>query len=146
ILFTAGGTDAVKLAFEGLSWANKRNDVIVATGRAHPAMMETLDRLEAHGAGTVAQVVVASGGSVDVDAWQDALQQYRGRIAVATLMWANNEIGTIQPIVQIAQLCQDEGVDFHVDAVQAFGAVPITFGQGITTMAISGHKIGAPVG
>ena len=146
ILFTAGGTEADNLALKGLYWANQPNDVIIATGIEHPAVLETLDWLEAHESATVAYVDVTPEGFVDVDAWQDALQQYRGRIAVATLMWANNEIGTIQPIVQIAQLCQAEGVDFHVDAVQAFGAVPITFGQGITTMAISGHKIGAPVG
>src|SRR5699024_7400217 len=129
-----------------LYWANQPNDVIIATGIAHPAARETLDCLEAHESATVAYVDVTPECFVEVDAWQDAAQHYRGRIAVATLMWANNEMATIQPIVQTAQLCQAGGVDFRVDAVQAFGAVPITFGQGITTMAISGHKIGALVG
>src|SRR5699024_1324411 len=71
--------------------------------------------------------------------------EYAGSIAFATLLWADNEMGTIQQVEQIAELCQASGVDFHVDAVQAFGSLPITFAPGMTTMALSGHKIRAPV-
>lgn len=146
ILFTAGGTEADNLALKGLYWANQPNDVIIATGIEHPAVLETLEWLEAHEGATVVFVDVTHEGFVDIDAWKSAMDAYAGRIALATLMWANNEIGTIQPIAEIAQLCKTAGVDFHVDAVQAFGTIPITFADGITTMALSGHKIGAPVG
>lgn len=146
ILFTAGGTEADNLGLKGLYWANQPKDVIIATGIEHPAVLETLEWLESHEDATIVFVDVTAEGFVDVSAWQEALSAYAGRIALATLMWANNEIGTIQPIQEIAQLCKAAGVDFHVDAVQAFGAIPITFIEGITTMALSGHKIGAPVG
>lgn len=146
ILFTAGGTESDNLAIKGLFWANAPRDVIIATRVEHPAVIETLDWLEAHEDATVVFVDVTEEGFVDVESWKAALQEHEGRIALATLMWANNEIGTIQPIETIAALCQDAGVDLHVDAVQAFGAIPVTFVPGITTMALSGHKIGAPVG
>lgn len=146
ILFTAGGTESDNLALKGLYWANRPNDVILATGIEHPAVIETLEWLEARENATVVFVDVTEEGFVDVGAFKAALEEYAGRIAVATLMWANNEIGTIQPVEQIAELCQAAGVDFHVDAVQAFGSLPITFAPGMTTMALSGHKIGAPVG
>lgn len=146
IVFTAGGTESDNLALKGLYWANQPRDVVIATGIEHPAVLETLEWLEEHQGATLVFVDVTIEGFVDVDAWKTALQQYDGRIAVATLMWANNEIGTVQPIQEIADICQAAGVDLHVDAVQAFGILPITFVEGITTMALSGHKIGAPVG
>ncbi|WP_022871198.1 cysteine desulfurase family protein [Yaniella halotolerans] len=146
VLFTAGGTEADNLALKGLYWANQPNDVIVATGVEHPAVLETLEWLEAHENASLVFVDVTEEGFIDVAAFQTALEKYAGRIALATLMWANNEIGTIQPVEHVAELCQAAGVDFHVDAVQAFGSLPITFAPGMTTMALSGHKIGAPVG
>ena len=150
VLFTAGGTESDNLGIKGLYLAaradNVARNVIIATGIEHPAVAESIEWLAAHEGAEVVLVPVTEEGFVDVDAWRTALQDHRDRIAVATLMWANNEIGTIQPIEEVAALCQAEGVPFHVDAVQAFGAVPITFADGVTTMALSGHKIGAPVG
>jgi cysteine desulfurase len=150
IIFTAGGTEADNLAVKGLYLAAQATDpartVIIATGIEHPAVTDSLAWLEAHEHAELVFVPVTEEGFVDVDAWRATLERYRGRIALATLMWANNEIGTIQPIEQLAALCQAEDVAFHVDAVQAFGAIPISFATGITTMALSGHKIGAPVG
>ena len=150
ILFTAGGTESDNLGIKGLYLAARaahaERNVIIATGIEHPAVMDSLEWLEQHEGAELVLVPVTEEGFVDVAAWQAALHEHRGRIALATLMWANNEIGTIQPIEEIAALCKAEGVPFHVDAVQAFGAIPITFADGITTMALSGHKIGAPVG
>src|SRR5699024_7633508 len=120
--------------------------VILATGIEHPAVTESLEWLVAHEQAQVVMVDVTEEGFVDLDGWQAALEQYADTIALATLMWANNEIGTIQPIETVAGLCKTAGVPLHVDAVQAFGAIPITFADGVTTMAISGHKTGAPVG
>lgn len=150
VIFTAGGTESDNLGIKGLYLAARAADlaknVVVATRIEHPAVMESLEWLESHEHAELIFVDVTDEGFVDVAAWQAALDRHRGRIALATLMWANNEIGTIQPIEQIAALCQTDNVAFHVDAVQAFGALPITFADGITTMALSGHKIGAPVG
>lgn len=150
ILYTAGGTESDNLAIKGLYLAARaadaRRNVIIATGIEHPAVAESLEWLEAHEQASVVLVDVDGEGFVNVDAWQAALDEHRDQLALATLMWANNEIGTVQPIEQLAQMCQAAGVAFHVDAVQAFGSLPVTFIPGITTMAISGHKIGAPVG
>ncbi|HEY4558216.1 MAG TPA: cysteine desulfurase family protein [Enteractinococcus sp.] len=150
IIFTAGGTESDNLAIKGLYLAARAADpkrnVIIATGIEHPAVADSLEWLATHEGADIVFVEVTEEGFVEVDAWQAALDRHRGRIALATLMWANNEIGTIQPIEQLAGLCQAAEVPFHVDAVQAFGAIPVTFADGITTMALSGHKIGAPVG
>src|SRR5699024_2363886 len=134
------------LGLKGLYWANQPKDVIIATGIEHPAVLETLEWLESHEDATIVFVDVTAEGFVDVSAWQEALSAYAGRIALATLMWANNDVGTSEPNQGIDQLCQAAGVYFRVDAVHAFGTIPITFIEGITTMALSGHKIGAPVG
>ncbi len=150
IIFTAGGTESDNLGIKGLYLAARAADparnIVIATGIEHPAVTDSLDWLQSHEGAELVFIDVTEEGFVNVDAWQSALQRHRGRIAVATLMWANNEIGTIQPIEDVAALCQAEDVALHVDAVQAFGAIPITFADGITTMALSGHKIGAPVG
>lgn len=150
IIFTSGGTEADNLAIKGLYLANRAGhetkNVIIATGIEHPAVTDSLDWLATHEGAEVVFVDVDAEGFVDLNAWQHALATYRDRIALATLMWANNEIGTIQPIAQVAQSCAAHDVDLHVDAVQAFGTIDAKFLPGITTMAISGHKIGAPVG
>ena len=144
IIFTSGGTEADNLAIKGLYRANRAVDetknVVIATGIEHPAVTDSLQWLETHEGAQLVVVDVDAEGFVDLDAWRAALETHRGRIAVATLMWANNEIGTIQPIAQVAELCAAEQVDFHVDAVQAFGAIEATFIPGITTMAISGQN------
>lgn len=146
VLFTSGGTEADNLGIKGLYRAAPERHVILCTGIEHPAVTDSIQWLEDHEQATVVTVQVNAQGTVDVQAWEDALRQHQGNIAVATMMWANNEIGTIQPIETLAKLCAQYEAPFHVDAVQAYGIVPITFAPGITTMAISGHKIGAPVG
>lgn len=150
IIFTSGGTEADNLGIKGLYLAQREADetknVILATGIEHPAVADSLEWLATHEGARLVFIDVDAEGFVDLEAWRAAMTTDRGRIAVATLMWANNEIGTVQPIEQLAELCATEHVAFHVDAVQAFGTLPITFAPGITTMAISGHKIGAPVG
>jgi cysteine desulfurase len=156
IVFTSGGTESDNLALKGLYWA--RRDAareagraachrIVLTGIEHSAILDAAEWLETHEGAQLDVVPVAPDGTVDLDSWRDTLARDPETIAVATLMWANNEIGTIQPIAEAAALSAQHGVPFHTDAVQAFGAVPVDFpASGVTTMAVTGHKIGAPVG
>jgi cysteine desulfurase len=93
---------------------------------------------------TAFDITVDSNGIVDADAFGAALA--RG-LAVASVMWVNNEVGTVQPIAQLALRCRDAGVPFHSDAVQAFGKLPISLRTApCTFLTISGHKIGAPKG
>ncbi len=156
VVFTSGGTESDNLALKGLYWARRDRaraegapecHRIVLTGLEHHAVLDAATWLETHEGARLDFVPVHADGRVDLDAWHDALARDPETIAAATLMWANNEIGTIQPIAEAAALAVEHGVPFHTDAVQAFGAVPLDFqASGATTMAVTGHKIGAPVG
>lgn len=156
VVFTSGGTESDNLALKGLYWA--RRDAsraaggpechrIVLTGLEHHAILDTAAWLEAHEGADLDFVPVHADGMVDLEAWRVALSRESESIAVSTLMWVNNEIGTVQPIAEAAAIAAEYGVPFHTDAVQALGAVPVDFqGSGATTLAVTGHKLGAPVG
>ena len=88
-------------------------------------------------------IAVDRNGTLDMAALRQAIEQ---RPAVLSVMWVNNEVGTVQPIEEIARLCAEAGVCFHTDAIQAFGRVPVAITPGIDSLAVSGHKLGAPKG
>jgi cysteine desulfurase len=156
VVFTSGGTESDNLALKGLYWARRdaarvagvpQRHRILLTGVEHSAILDAAEWLQTHEGARLDVIPVGPDGTVDLDAWREALARDPETIAVATLMWANNEIGTIQPIAEAAALAAEHGVPFHTDAVQAFGAVPVDFpASGATTLAVTGHKIGAPVG
>jgi len=90
---------------------------------------------------------VDSQGLVDPESVRELIAQNPADVALVTVMWANNEVGTVQPIQDIAAIASEYGIPMHTDAVQAFGAVPVNFrNSGVDTMAISGHKIGGSMG
>lgn len=151
VIFTSGGTEADNLAVKGLWWQRRAEDPrrrrVLLTGIEHHAVLETAEWLESHEGAELVMIPVDSEGTVELDALESLLAAEPEAIALTAAMWANSEVGTIQPIHRIASLCAEYGVPFHTDAVQAFGSVPLSFADsGATTMAISGHKIGAPVG
>lgn len=151
VIFTSGGTEADNLALKGLWWQRRTEDPrrrrVLLTGVEHHAVLDTAEWLEAHEGAELVMVNVDAEGRVDVDAFEALLAEDPETIALATVMWANSEVGAVQPITEVARLCAGYGVPFHTDAVQAFGALPVSFADSAaTTMAISGHKIGAPVG
>lgn len=151
IVFTSGGTESDNLAVKGLflraidAEPAARNVLVPAT--EHPAVLESVNWLARRFNATVETVPVDDAGVVDVAWLEDRLQHPRS-VALVAIMWANNETGVIQPIVEIAHLCSRAGVPLHCDAVAAlpwFGPVGDWL-CGPTTVAISGHKIGAPPG
>ncbi|GAA4828524.1 cysteine desulfurase family protein [Garicola koreensis] len=151
VIFTSGGTEADNLALKGLWWQRRAEDPrrrrVLLTGIEHHAVLDTAEWLEAHEGAELVMIDVDAEGVVDVAAFEALLAEDPETIALATVMWANSEVGTVQPIAELARLCAEQAVPFHTDAVQAFGAVPVSFtDSAATTMAISGHKIGAPVG
>lgn len=151
VIFTSGGTEADNLALKGLWWQRRTEDPrrrrVLLTGVEHHAVLDTAEWLEAHEGAELVMVNVDAEGRVDVAAFEALLAEDPETIALATVMWANSEVGAVQPITEVARLCAGYGVPFHTDAVQAFGALPVSFADSAgTTMAISGHKIGAPVG
>lgn len=149
VIFTSGGTEADNLALKGLWWQSqvpRRRRLLLPAGEHH-AVLDTAEWLESHEGAELEFIPVDAEGTVLLDELGEMLGGEPESIAAVTVMWANNEIGTVQPVQQIGELCAAAGVPFHTDAVQAFGSVPVSFADsGASTMAISGHKLGAPVG
>lgn len=145
IVFTSGGTEADNLALFGLARAaesaGKRHLVVSAV--EHPAVRECARYLEDSG-WDVGWIGVDQDGMVDPGEFAATL---RPDTALAAVMWANNEVGTVQPIEELAEICAGRGVPLHVDAVQAAGRVPIEVRRTpVSTLAISGHKLYGPQG
>ncbi|MEW1949179.1 cysteine desulfurase family protein [Pseudarthrobacter sp902506025] len=151
VIFTSGGTEADNLAVKGMYWSRVAEDPrrrrILCSAVEHHAVLDTVEWLERHEGADVAWLPVDGDGVVDLEVLEAELSRDPGTVALVTVMWANNEVGTIQPIRQIVELAHAAGVPVHSDAVQAFGSVPVHFkDSGLDAMSISGHKIGGPVG
>ena len=145
IVFTSGGTEADNIAVLGRARAvatPEKRATIVCSAIEHKAVLSAV-KAAAHDYANAIIVAVDNDGVIDLNALQLALLESP---AVVAVMWVNNEVGTIQPVHQIATLCAAANVAFHTDAIQAFGRVPVRVVDGITSLAISGHKIGAPKG
>ncbi len=151
VVFTSGGTEADNLAVKGLYWARRDTDQgrrrILCSSVEHHAVMDTVEWLERHEGAEAVWLPCDAAGITDVEAVRAELERDPESVALITVMWANNEVGTLQPVAEIAALAAEHGVPMHSDAVQAFGHVPVDFASsGLATMAVSGHKVGAPVG
>ena len=144
ILFTSGGTEADDLAVLGLARrapAERRH--VVVSSMEHAAVRESARRLEAEGF-EVTILGADADGLVDPEELADALGP---ETALAAVVWANNEVGTVEPVEELAQTCAERGVPFHTDAVQAAGRVPLDVGGvPVSTLALSGHKLYGPQG
>ncbi|MDO9397487.1 MAG: cysteine desulfurase family protein [Herbiconiux sp.] len=144
LIFTAGGTEAANLAVKGIALARPRGRHIVRSAVEHPAVVESVDFLHRVLGFEVTVVPVDGDGLVHPDAFAAAL---RPDTALATVMLANNEVGTVQPVVELAARAREMGVPFHTDAVQAAGWIVIGLVRlGVDAVSISGHKLGAPKG
>jgi cysteine desulfurase len=144
ICFTSGGTEADNLAILGLARAAppaKRHAVVSRV--EHAAVRESARHLESEGF-EVSWVGVGSDGIVDPAEFANAL---RPETALAAMIWANNEVGTVEPIEELAQICTERGVPLHADAVQAAGRLTLDIGEvPVSTLALSGHKLYGPQG
>lgn len=149
VLFTSGGTEADNIAVQGL-WrarnAQAARPRLLVSAVEHPAVLETAEALAARGA-ELAILPVDSAGVLDLAALEAELADSAERTALISVMAANNEVGALQPIARAAELARAHGVPLHIDAVQAFGQVPLDFSAlGAAAMSITAHKLGGPVG
>ncbi|HME09907.1 MAG TPA: IscS subfamily cysteine desulfurase [Bryobacteraceae bacterium] len=144
IIFTSGATESNNLAIKGVAemYAEKGNHIITAATE-HKAILDTCKHLEKEGL-RVTYLAVQTNGLVDLDALRDAITD---KTILVTLMYANNEIGVIQPVAEIGKIAKERGVLFHTDAVQAVGKVPVNvIKDNIDLLSLTGHKIYGPKG
>jgi cysteine desulfurase len=148
VILTAGGTEADNLAVKGIYWARRDADParrrIVVSAIEHHAVVDAVEWLAAHEGADVTWLPVDEHGWVDPADVRAALAD---DVALVSVMWANNEVGTLQPLPEIAAIAQEYGIPVHTDAVQAVGAVPVDFAaSGVDALTVTGHKLGGPVG
>ncbi|WP_413248134.1 cysteine desulfurase family protein [Sinomonas flava] len=151
VVFTSGGTEADNLAVKGLYWSRQAEDPrrtrILCSGIEHHAVADTVEWLEAHEGAEAVWLPCDAAGETSLEALREEIARDPGAVALVALMWANNEVGTVQPVREAVRIAAEHGIPVHSDAVQAFGHLPVDFrASGLATMAVSGHKIGAPVG
>ncbi|GAA3586033.1 MULTISPECIES: cysteine desulfurase family protein [Streptomyces] len=153
VVLTSGGTEADNLAVKGLYWSRRDADPartrtrVLASPVEHHAVLDAVHWLGEHEGATIEYLPVDSQGRVHPDALREAIARDPHDVALATVMWANNEIGTVMPIRELADVAAEFDVPLHADAVQAFGQVPVDFAaSGLAAMTVSGHKIGGPYG
>ncbi|BBH18097.1 cysteine desulfurase [Nocardioides baekrokdamisoli] len=146
VIFTSGGTESDNLAIKGMAWAARaadpaRNRVVVSAVEHH-AILDPAHWLHSAQGFEVDEIPVDGDGRPDIH------MPFLGPdVAVASLMWANNETGTLQPIEDLVDAARTTGVLTHSDAVQAVGSVPVDFGaSGLDALTVSGHKLGGPIG
>ncbi len=144
IIFTSGATESDNLAIKGVAemYREKGNHIITAVTE-HKAVLDTCKRLEKNGF-RVTYLPVQKNGMIDLEDLKRAMDD---KTILVSIMFANNEIGVIQPVTEIGKLCRERGVIFHTDAVQAIGKVPVDVNkQNIDVMSITAHKLYGPKG
>lgn len=149
VVFTSGGTEANNLAIKGFAWLGRDlgRDRIVVSAVEHHAVLDPVDWLLDHEGAEVSTIGVDATGRIDVAALRAELGADPESVALVSVMWANNEVGTIQPIDEVVATAAEHGLWVHSDAVQAAGHLPVDFSaSGLHAMTVTGHKLGGPIG
>jgi cysteine desulfurase len=171
VIFTSGGTEADNLAVKGLYWARRAGGTgpsgvgpsgpdrsgpgrsgiaphrVLATAIEHHAVLDSVHWLAGHEEAEEHWLPVDETGMLQPAALAQAIGDDPDAVALVTVMWANNEVGAVQPIAELAALAREHGIPFHTDAVQAAGQLPVDFAAtGADAMTITGHKFGGPMG
>ncbi|WP_432743328.1 cysteine desulfurase [Streptomyces sp. JH002] len=151
VVFTSGGTEADNLAVKGLYWARRDADPrrvrVLASPVEHHAVLDVVQWLADHEGARVEWLPVDAVGRVHPGALREAIARDSQDVALITVMWANNEIGTVFPVAELAAVAAEYGIPMHADAVQAVGQLEVDFAaSGLAALSVSAHKIGGPYG
>lgn len=151
VVFTSGGTEADNLAVKGIYWSRRAEDPrrtrVLSTAVEHHAVLDALHWLAQAEDAEVELLPVDDRACLDLDALRASVERDPGSVALISVMWANNEVGTIQPLEDVVALAATHGIPVHTDAVQAVGQVPVDFAaSGVDALTLTGHKLGGPYG
>jgi cysteine desulfurase len=148
VVFTSGGTEADNLAVKGIFWSRRDADPartrVLVSAVEHHAVLDSADMLAEREGATVERLPVDEDGRVLPATLRTAVERDPDSVALVSVMWANNEVGTVQPIGELSAIAREHGIPFHTDAVQAVAQLPVRFTT--DAMTITGHKVGGPVG
>ena len=151
VVFTSGGTEADNLAVKGVYASRRAEDPrrvrILSTAVEHHAVLDPLDWLAEDGDAEVELLGVDQHGRLDLDELRAAVRRDPDSVALVSVMWANNEVGTLQPVEDVVAVAREHGIPVHSDAVQAVAGVPVDFAaSGLDAMTLTAHKLGGPYG
>src|SRR5436305_9392405 len=151
VIFTSGGTEADNLAVKGLYWARRDGRPgrrrVLATPIEHHAVLDSVRWLAGHEGAEACWLPVDAAGRLSPDTLRADVEADPGGVALISVMWANNEVGTVQPVRELAAIARQHGIPFHSDAVQAAAQLAVDFAaSGADALSISGHKLGGPAG
>ena len=151
VIFTTGGTESDNLAVKGIYWARRNADPkrrrILASSVEHHAVLDSVQWLADEQGAEVTWLEVDDFGRVHADTLAAAIGEDPESVALATVMWANNEVGTVNPIRELAATAAQHRIPLHTDAVQAIGVLPVDFTRsGAGALTLTGHKLGGPYG
>lgn len=163
VILTSGGTESVNLAIKGLAWAARRGSGAAAAGAAgaavdrnvllvaegeHHATIEAAEWLRDEQGFELRRLPIDGAGVLRPEALREAIDAAGPeRVALVSFLWANNEVGSVQPVAELTRIAREAGVPVHIDAIAALGQLPIDFAaSGADALSLSAHKIGGPVG
>jgi cysteine desulfurase len=151
VVFTSGGTESDNLAVKGLFWSRRAEDParsrILSTAVEHHAVLDPLHWLGEESGAEVTLLPVDSACRLDVETLKQAIDGDPASVALVSVMWANNEVGAVQPLADVVEIAHAHGIPVHSDAVQAVGQVPVDFAASdLDAMTLTGHKLGGPFG
>ncbi len=151
VILTSGGTESDNLAIKGTFWARRAADPrrtrLLVSSVEHHAVLDCVGYLVTHEGAEVTWLEVDRLGRVHPETVRAAIEHDPASVALVSVMWANNEVGTVQPVAEIAGIAHEHGIPMHTDAVQAAGHLGVDFAaSGADLLTVSGHKLGGPIG